>query len=256
MSVPAAMEPVHDFARKLRQPSLWPRVVDYVAWQRAVRAAKAAGAAAPPMPAWAPLSINLDLTTACNYACTHCIDWDVLNTGVSHEEGRLRASMAEMRSRGLRSVILIGGGEPTIHPGFVGVRRGAEGPRSRRRGRQQRQSQRPPRRDRPAARAPRLAAALARRRDRRDVPAHAPPEEAADARRDLRRRRRDQGEEPGAARRLLVPDHVGGRDARARRRRSSRTSTRSPRPPAARATRASTTSRSSRSSCGGATARR
>jgi hypothetical protein len=71
------------------------------------------------MPALAPLSINLDLTTACNYACEHCVDWEILNQGVAHDEARLRASVEAMAAAGMRSVILIGGGEPTIHPRFV-----------------------------------------------------------------------------------------------------------------------------------------
>lgn len=110
---------MHDFAGKLQQPSLWPRVVDYVKWQRALRAAQASGGEEPPMPDLAPLSINLDLTTACNYACDHCIDWDILNSREKHEDDQLRASIARMAERGLRSVILIGGGEPTLYPGFV-----------------------------------------------------------------------------------------------------------------------------------------
>ena len=113
------IEQVHDFAGKLQQPSLWPNVVDYVKWQRALRAAEAGGAEAPDMPDLAPLSINLDLTTACNYACDHCIDWDILNSKEKHEDVQLRASMERMAERGLRSVILIGGGEPTLYPGFV-----------------------------------------------------------------------------------------------------------------------------------------
>ena len=117
-AVTPALEPVHDFARKLRQSGMLPRVVDYVAWQQAVRAARTRGEDAPPMPAWAPLSINLDLTTACNYACDHCIDWDILNSGISHDDEPLRASLAYMAEHGLRSVILIGGGEPTVHPRF------------------------------------------------------------------------------------------------------------------------------------------
>ncbi|MBP8301655.1 MAG: radical SAM protein, partial [Planctomycetes bacterium] len=110
---------MHDFAQKLQQPSLWPRVVDYVRWQRALREAEAAGVQAPDLPDLAPLSINLDLTTACNYACDHCIDWDILNSKVRHEDDELRASIERMAARGLRSVILIGGGEPTLYPGFV-----------------------------------------------------------------------------------------------------------------------------------------
>jgi MoaA/NifB/PqqE/SkfB family radical SAM enzyme len=112
---------VHDFVRKLRQGPLHARIVDYVAWQRALRAAGATGKAPPAMPAWAPLSINLDLTTACNYACDHCIDWDTLNSGISYDDARLRASLASMAERGMRSVILIGGGEPTVYPGFVAM---------------------------------------------------------------------------------------------------------------------------------------
>src|SRR5262245_59557104 len=116
---PVATDPVHDFTRKLRQPAMLGRVVDYVAWQRAARAARRRGEAPPAFPEGAPLSINLDLTTACNYACDHCIDWDVLNSGIAHEEKRLRASLSAMAEKGLRSVILIGGGEPTVYPGFV-----------------------------------------------------------------------------------------------------------------------------------------
>lgn len=113
-----SLAPVHDFVAKLKQPGLRDRVLDYVTWQRAVRKAKAAGDTAPAMPEWAPLSINLDLTTACNYACDHCIDWDILNSGKQHLYAELIASLDHMAARGLRSVILIGGGEPTVHPRF------------------------------------------------------------------------------------------------------------------------------------------
>lgn len=113
--------PVHDFARKLQQPSLWPYVVDYVEWQRKVRKAQAEGKPMPEVPSLSPLSINLDLTTACNYACDHCIDWDILNSKVRHSDDALRASLVTMVERGLKSVILIGGGEPTLYPGFASM---------------------------------------------------------------------------------------------------------------------------------------
>ncbi len=112
------LEAIHDFGAKLRQPSLRPAVLEYVQWRRQLRAARAAGAAAPPMPPLGPASINLDLTTACNYACDHCIDWDALNLPLRHQDDELRDSLREMARRGLRSVILIGGGEPTMHRGF------------------------------------------------------------------------------------------------------------------------------------------
>ena len=109
---------IHDFTGKLRQPSIAPHVDAYVQWQRAVREARSRGEALPAAPALAPISINLDLTTACNYRCTHCIDWDILNTAHKHREQELRDSIALMAERGLKSVILIGGGEPTLYPRF------------------------------------------------------------------------------------------------------------------------------------------
>ena len=109
---------IHDFSAKLRQPSVAPTVQAYIDWRRAVKAAHEAGTPEPKMPEIAPVSINLDLTTACNFRCTHCIDWDVLNTNTRFDEAELRASIVLLRSRGLRSVILIGGGEPTLFPGF------------------------------------------------------------------------------------------------------------------------------------------
>jgi len=110
---------IHDFKAKLRQPSVAPALEGYVKWRRGVRAARERGEAPPPAPELAPVSINLDLTTACNFRCTHCIDWDILNTKHRLAEADLRDSITLLRERGLRSVILIGGGEPTLYPGFV-----------------------------------------------------------------------------------------------------------------------------------------
>ena len=44
------------------------------------------------VPDFAPISINLDLTTACNYACDHCVDLDILNTGIRFDHDKLLAS--------------------------------------------------------------------------------------------------------------------------------------------------------------------
>jgi hypothetical protein len=112
-------ESIHDFSAKLRQPSLREHVADYLRWRRELALARAHGRPDPEPPARAPISINLDLTTACNYRCDHCIDWDILNTKHRHDEETLRSSICTMVERGLRSVILIGGGEPTIYPGFA-----------------------------------------------------------------------------------------------------------------------------------------
>lgn len=93
-------------------------MVDYLKWQRALKQARAAGAPDPATPDLVPVSINLDLTTACNYKCDHCIDWDILNSPVKHADEELRSSIRYMAERGLKSIILIGGGEPTLYPGF------------------------------------------------------------------------------------------------------------------------------------------
>lgn len=112
-------DPKHDFAAKLRQPSVLPRVMDYIQWQRMVRQARAEGIDPPQAPLWlAPISLNLDLTTACNYHCDHCIDWEMLNSRLNYKYEKLLESLEEMIRLGLRSVILIGGGEPTVYPKF------------------------------------------------------------------------------------------------------------------------------------------
>jgi wyosine [tRNA(Phe)-imidazoG37] synthetase (radical SAM superfamily) len=113
------MHAIHDFRGKLRQPAVAPTLAAYVAWRRDLAKARAQGAPEPAAPEIAPISINLDLTTACNYRCTHCIDWDILNTPHKFKEQELRDSMRLMTERGLRSVILIGGGEPTLFPHFA-----------------------------------------------------------------------------------------------------------------------------------------
>jgi pyruvate-formate lyase-activating enzyme len=112
-------ESIHDFSAKLRQPSLREHVAAYLRWRKELARARAEGRPDPEPPAQAPISINLDLTTACNYRCDHCIDWDILNTKHRHDEETLRSSICTMVERGLRSVILIGGGEPTIYPNFA-----------------------------------------------------------------------------------------------------------------------------------------
>lgn len=111
----------HDFAAKLRQEGLFPRVLEYVQWQKAVRKAQSSGIDSPEMPQIGLVSINLDLTTACNYACDHCIDFDTLNSRQRFEHEKLLESLGKMIEQGLRSVILIGGGEPTLHPGFCEI---------------------------------------------------------------------------------------------------------------------------------------
>ena len=119
------LTPIHDFAAKLTQPSLIEHLRAYVRWQAELRRERSAGKSLDELlaasPELAPISINLDLTTACNYACDHCVDMDILNTGIMYDDQKLFDSLALMRERGLRSVIVIGGGEPTVYPRFPEV---------------------------------------------------------------------------------------------------------------------------------------
>ncbi len=115
------LESIHNFAGKLTQPGAREALQSYVRWQVALRTGGNAGGAdfdPTRVPDFAPLSINLDLTTACNYQCDHCVDLDILNTGIRFDHEKLLSSLAMMAERGMKSVIVIGGGEPTLYPKF------------------------------------------------------------------------------------------------------------------------------------------
>jgi hypothetical protein len=112
---------MHDFRGKLSDPRVAPVVETYL---RGARARRAGLSAAPwpdsdsRPPAVGPISVNLDLTMACDYRCSHCIDVDQLNAGLKFDFSELEQTLDVMVGNGLRSVILIGGGEPTLHPDF------------------------------------------------------------------------------------------------------------------------------------------
>ncbi|RME03137.1 MAG: radical SAM protein [Planctomycetota bacterium] len=112
------LSPIHDFAAKLVQPEILPRLKEYVLWQ-ARRRSQQEGMEA--LPDYAPVSINLDLTTACNYACDHCVDMNILNQKIHYHHENLLRSLELMVEKGLRSVIVIGGGEPTLYRKFQEV---------------------------------------------------------------------------------------------------------------------------------------
>lgn len=104
----------HDFSAKLRQKSVIENLRHYIAWQRDLR-----NSASPsPLPSFGPVSINLDLTSACNFRCPHCVDSGIINTGESLDLDIIRQSIDTLKDKGLLSVILIGGGEPTLHRDF------------------------------------------------------------------------------------------------------------------------------------------
>ena len=110
---------IHDYKTKLSHDSVSGDVVAALRPGLQRRAGSLADALRPAHSGvTGPISINLDLTVACNYRCTHCIDMAVLNTGDRYTVDQVLRSLVVLRMAGLRSVILIGGGEPTLHPNF------------------------------------------------------------------------------------------------------------------------------------------
>jgi MoaA/NifB/PqqE/SkfB family radical SAM enzyme len=108
------IEREHDFSSKLRQDATLQRLKDYIQWQRNCNA----GHPHQELPPFSPISINLDLTTACNFSCPFCVDSKLINAGKSLTLEEVQKTINTLHSNGLLSVILIGGGEPTLHKDF------------------------------------------------------------------------------------------------------------------------------------------
>jgi len=104
----------HDFSSKLRQSSVIKRLKEYISWRRSFEASDTGDA----FPDYGPLSINLDLTTACNFNCPHCVDSKIINSGKILNTEDVKQTIDTLKSHGLMSVILLGGGEPTLHRDF------------------------------------------------------------------------------------------------------------------------------------------
>lgn len=104
---------IHNFITKLLQPHVFENLLAYVNWRIDLEK----GTNSPP-PTFGPVSINLDITTSCNHYCHHCIDLDLLNNGRRMNLECCQILISRLVERGLRSVIVIGGGEPTVHPQF------------------------------------------------------------------------------------------------------------------------------------------
>jgi len=107
----------HDFSSKLRQHATFQRLKRYVQWQRKCEA----NSTCLELPISSPISINLDLTSSCNFSCPFCVDSKLINSGKSLTLDEVRKTIDTLHSHGLLSVILIGGGEPTLHKDFEKV---------------------------------------------------------------------------------------------------------------------------------------
>jgi MoaA/NifB/PqqE/SkfB family radical SAM enzyme len=104
----------HDFSSKLRQDATLQRLKDYIQWQRNCDV----NAPDRERLIFSPISINLDLTSACNFSCPFCVDSKLINAGKSLTLEGVKKTIHTLHSHGLLSVILIGGGEPTLHKDF------------------------------------------------------------------------------------------------------------------------------------------
>ena len=104
----------HDFSSKLRQDATLQRLKDYIQWQRNCNV----NAPDRERLIFSPISINLDLTSACNFSCPFCVDSKLINAGKSLTLEEVKKTIHTLHSHGLLSVILIGGGEPTLHKDF------------------------------------------------------------------------------------------------------------------------------------------
>ncbi len=101
-------------AQNSGQTSVVAALREYITWQRSVRKSPEGAQ----FPKQGPTSVNLDLTTACNFSCPHCVDSRQLNTGDYLDLETVKRSIETLQKNGMRSVIVNGGGEPTMHKNF------------------------------------------------------------------------------------------------------------------------------------------
>ena len=83
----------HDFSSKLRQSSVIKRLKEYISWRRSFEASDTGEA----FPEYGPLSINMDLTTACNFRCPHCVDSEIINVGKVLDTEEIKQSIDTLK---------------------------------------------------------------------------------------------------------------------------------------------------------------
>lgn len=63
-----------------------------------------------------PLVVELDATEACDLECPGCVSEDIIANKGRFSNERLLALGVELKAAGVKALILIGGGEPLMHP--------------------------------------------------------------------------------------------------------------------------------------------
>lgn len=66
---------------------------------------------------WAPLLASVELTTSCNLSCSHCYASAALGPGRYQPAATIVAGLDALAGAGT-TVLMLTGGEPTMHPGF------------------------------------------------------------------------------------------------------------------------------------------
>lgn len=116
-----SQENIHDFSSKLKQAPVIDALRQYILWQREYRLGKIDSRSNFSFPKFGPLFINLDLTTACNFRCPYCVDMGILNNGRQFTFSQVCSIVDNLYKHGLKAVLLIGGGEPTLYKDFASV---------------------------------------------------------------------------------------------------------------------------------------
>lgn len=104
---------IHNFIRKMFQEAVFDKLIEYIDSR-----IKAKRGECVKYNHIGPISINLDLTTACNFYCDHCVDLEIINNGHSLKLENIKKFISHWFNGGLKSVIVIGGGEPLLHQDF------------------------------------------------------------------------------------------------------------------------------------------
>lgn len=63
-----------------------------------------------------PLIVELDTTEACDMACPGCVSEEIMEAGRKFSSARLMELAKEFKVMDVKGVVLIGGGEPLVHP--------------------------------------------------------------------------------------------------------------------------------------------
>jgi len=106
---------IDNFILKLRQRSVFELVKEYILWFSDFKKNKSFSS----FPNIGPISINLDLTTACNFRCPYCVDFRIVTQSIRQlSVDEIKRIIDNLTSLNLKSVLVIGGGEPLLHPNF------------------------------------------------------------------------------------------------------------------------------------------